>query len=331
MKHFIPLALIALITVSAGGCGSPSFLVTPVQGDMRLQEITLSEGKGWSPGKVAVIQVDGMLMNARAGGLLREGENSLSLFTEQLNNAAADPDVKAIVLRINSPGGTVTTSDTMYQQILRFREKTGKPVIADFQEVAASGAYYLACAADKIVAHPTSVVGSIGVVFSTYDFTGAMDKIGMSVETIKSGELKDMGSWFSELSAEERQVMQSMVDEYYARFLEVVKTRRPQFASADEATVRRVTDGRVFSGQEAMELGLVDGVGLLQDAIHLAKEKSNSPKAAVVMYTRPYGYRGSIYAHAQTSDPQASTLKLEIPGVNDRPMMNSGFYYLWQP
>ncbi len=300
---------------------------------MRLDEMTVHRGKSWSAGKIAIIEVEGMLMNARASGLLQQGENSLSIFTEQLGHAASDPEVKAIILRINSPGGTVTTSDTMYEQLLRFKKQTNKPIIADFQEVAASGAYYLACAADKIVAHPTSVVGSIGVIFNTYDFQDTMGKIGMRAETIKSGELKDMGSMYKKLTPEERAVMQSMVDEYYARFLHVLKTSRPKLAAADEATFQQATDGRVFSGQKAMEMGLVDEVGLLEDAIKMARRMTKSPGAAVVMYKRPYGYRGSIYADASVPQPRANAdvLRLELPGSDGFPMLTNGFYFLWQP
>src|SRR5439155_5155633 len=175
-------------------------------------------------------------------------ENPLSVFTQQLEAAEKDSAVKAVVLRVNSPGGTVTTSDAIYQMLLRFRTKTHKPVVASMQEVAASGAYYVSCAADRIMAQPTTVVGSIGVIFNTFSFSGTMDKIGASSVAIKSGPLKDMGSPFKPLSFEEKQVMQAMVDEYYARFVNVVTTNR---SIRDPETVRLTTDGRVFSGTRA--------------------------------------------------------------------------------
>ena len=325
------LLLVGLLATLAGGCGTPSLLITPVSNPMRLQEITAREGKGWGAKKVAIIEVEGMLVNARAGGLLQPGENSLSLFVEQLRKAAADPDVKAVVLRVNSPGGTVTTSDTMYEQLVRFRQRTGKPVVASFQEVAASGAYYLACASDRIVAHPTSVVGSIGVIFNTFDVSGTLGKIGVRNESIKSGDLKDMGSPFHPLTAEERAVMQGMVDEYYARFVGVVKTSRPQLASSD-ADLKTATDGRVFSGAQALELGLVDQVGLLEDAVKLAQDLANVPGSRVVMYKRPYGYRGSIYAKGPGPLDDRNVLKLELPGAEQgSSYFATGFYYLWQP
>src|SRR5688572_4562413 len=218
--------LIVLLFISIlPGC-APSFLVTPVSSSQTLREITVEAGRGWSPKKIAIIEVEGMLLNARTGGFLQAQENDVSLFAQQLKKAEADPAVRAIVLRINSPGGTVSASDLMYDEINRFKQRSKKPVIASAQDIAASGAYYVACAADKIVVQPTSVIGSIGVIFNTFDFSGSLAKIGASTEAIKSGALKDMGSPFKPLTDPERVVMQGMVDEYFARFRDLVSTRR---------------------------------------------------------------------------------------------------------
>ena len=305
----------------------PSFLITPVKNTNVLQEVDAQPGHKAGRGKIAIIEVEGMLINARSGGFLQPTENPLSVFTQQLDMAERDNDVKAIVLRVNSPGGTVTTSDAMYELLLRFRKRTKKPVVASCQEVCASGAYYVSCAADRIVAQPTSVVGSIGVIFNTFEFSGTMAKIGASSEAIKSGPLKDMGSPFKPLTDPERRVMQGIVDEYYGRFLAVLREHR---SIKDEPTFSMATDGRVFSGQRAQELGLVDECGLLEDAIDAARKISNSPGAKAIMYKRPFGYRGSIYADASTPPPQANSnvTKLELPGG---PWLPNGFYYLWNP
>jgi protease-4 len=176
----LPILLIVAVSALAlagGGCGTPSFLITPVSHTQKLREMQVSGGSGRD--KIALIEVEGVLINARTGGFLQPTENKVSLFKEQLARAASDDKVKAVVLRVNSPGGTVTASDTMYEMLTRFRERTGKPVIASLQEVAASGGYYVACAADQIVASPTSVVGSIGVIFNTFDASRGLDKIGI--------------------------------------------------------------------------------------------------------------------------------------------------------
>jgi len=318
------IALCIVLAFFLCGCGTPSFLITPVSNTFELQEIKAQPGRG--AGKILIVPVEGMLIDDRSGGFLRPQENPLSLFVQQLDKAADDDSVKAVVLRVNSPGGTVTTSDTMYDALIRFRQKTHKPVVASAQEVAASGAYYLSCAADKIVVAPTSVVGSIGVIFETFDVVGTMEKIGVQSEAIKSAELKDMGSPFKHLTPHERQVMQSIVDEYFDRFKSVVTAHRP---IKDQATLKLVTDGRVFSGQRAVELGLADQTGRLDDAVELARQLAHAPEASVIMYKRPYGYSGSIYADTSTPTPQANEMNLKLP-IN-QVLLPTGFYYLWQP
>ena len=319
-----------------GGCGAPSFLVTPVANSNKLEEEQVAPGKGWSPGKVVVIPVEGMLANARAGGLLQATENPLSLFTQQLERAEDDPSVKAVVLRVNSPGGTVSCSDAMYQLVKRYKQRTGRPVVASAQEVDASGAYYVSCAADKIVAQPTSVVGSIGVIFETMEFEGALDKLGIRAGAIKSGNLKDMGSPFRAIREDERAVMQGMVEEYFTRFIGIVHGNRPvkeqplaDLTKYNEGSYGGVYSGRVFSGDRARELGLIDKTGLLEDAVELAKQLAKAPDAMVVMYQRPYGYGGSVYASNRTAAPRADVMRLELPGASE--LLPSGFYYLWAP
>jgi protease-4 len=319
--------LMPFVLLLVAGCGMPSFLITPVGNTSTLEESVVEEGKG--SGKIAIIELEGMLANMKSGGLFAPTENKMSLFVQQLEKAAKDSSVKAVVLRVNSPGGTVTATDTMYQLIQRFKKETHKPVIASTQEVAASGGYYVACAADKIVAHPTSVVGSIGVIFYTFDASGTMSKIGLRSEAIKSAPMKDIGSPFRPSTAEERAVMQGMVDEYYGRFKEVVVANRP---IKDAPTLKLVSDGRVFSGAQCVELGLADQTGMLSDAIELARKMAKAPGAEVVLYKRPYGYTGSIYASSELPAPTAqgpSSLNVELPGA--RSFLPTGFYYVWEP
>jgi protease-4 len=322
MRTGLCIGLALLLT----GCGMPSFLVTPVSGTYELHEDVVEPGKGLFPDKIAIIPVDGMLLDAKSGGLLQADENPMSLFVEEFDQAAADDSVKAVVLRVNSPGGAVTTSDTMYDAVLKFKAKTHKPVIASAQEVDASGAYYVSCAADKIVATPTSIVGSIGVIFETFDVVGTMKLIGVQSDAIKSAEFKDIGSPFKHMTPQERQLMQDMVNEYYARFKSIVTAHRS--IKQDDFTM--VTDGRVFSGEKAQGLGLVDQVGRLDDALDIARQMSGSPDASVVMYKRPYGFSGSIYADDFVPNPKSSDdINLRLPLAQE--LLPSGFYYLWQP
>jgi protease IV len=319
------IILASIVVLLLAGCSAPSLLITPVSNTSEIHEVQVQEGKGWFAPKIALIEVEGMLINARTGGLLQAQENKLSLFTQQLHAAEKDSAVKAVVLRVNSPGGTVTCSDTMYQEIKQFREKTHKPVIASAQEVMASGAYYVSTACDSIVVQPTSVVGSVGVIFELFEVDQGLAKLGIQSTPIKSKPHKDIGSPFRPMTADERQILQQTVDEYYHRFIGVVQAK---CNITDPAKLEMATDGRVFSGERAYELGLADQVGLLSDAIDLAKAKSNAKNARVVMYKRPYGYSGSIYAETSTPLPKANVLQLPIP---ESAYLPRGFYYLWQP
>jgi protease-4 len=326
---------LCILAAWAAGCSAPSFLVTPVSSSHELHEETVENAKGWTSAKIAVIGVEGMLADSRSSGLFQANENPLSLFVQQLDKAAEDPDVKAVVLRINSPGGTVTCSDTMYQLVQRFRKKTGKVVIASTQEVAASGAYYVCCACDKIVAQPTSLVGSIGVIFERVDVSTGLGKIGVSVDAIHSGTLKEMGSPFKHSSSLENKIMEQMVDDYFRGFEQVVKSNRPvkEEPLSAEASLSGdyagIYSGRVFSGTKAVELGLADSTGLLSDAVDLARQMSHAPDARAVLYERPYGYGGSIYARSTTPPPQQNVLQLSLPDSQE--LLPTGFYYLWQP
>jgi len=325
---FIRVPSWAILLLLLVGCNAPSLLITPVRNTSALDEIQVMPGKGWAKEKIAIVEVEGMLANVQTGGLLGAGENPLSLFTQQLERAEKDASVKAVVLRINSPGGTVTTSDTMYEQVRQFRAKTKKPVVASSQEVMASGAYYVACGADKIVVHPTSVVGSIGVIFTTFEVEGGLKMLGIRTNTIKSGELKDMGSPLHAMSPLERAVIQNLVDEYFARFKGVVVDSR-KLTNVDHITT--ATDGRVFSGAQAVALGLADQTGSLDDAITLAQQLAGTSNARVVLYKRPFGYSGSIYASTHAPTPRSDSNPFEnIPGASQL-FMPTGFYYVWKP
>lgn len=328
VRCLMRIGLLALLC-GVAGCSPPSILLTPVFDAGKLREQTVQPGRGLSGEKIAIVEVEGLLINARTGGgLVSPSENRLSLFVQQMERAARDPAVKAVVLRVNSPGGTVTASDTMYQVVRRFRDETGKPVIASCQEVAASGAYYVSCAADAIVAQPTTVVGSIGVIFSSFNVEGTLNLIGVKPEVVKSGRLKDMASPFKPLAGEERQIVQQMIDEYHRGFVAVVQSGRSLPASP---AIDDLTDGRIFTGEQALRLGLVDRLGLLDDALKLAREKANAPGARAVMYKRPYGHSGSIYATQDAPPPGMSPTGVVLNLPESVVTLPRGFYYLWEP
>jgi len=262
------------------GCGPTAYKITPVPAQEELQEtVVLTEG-GLFPTKIAQVEVDGLIVNSRKFSLWGEGENPVSLFAEKLDKAAADPSVKAVVLRINSPGGGVTASDLMYGEVLNFKKRTGRPVVAVLMDVAASGGFYVACSADEIVANPTTVTGSIGVIMQSVNFAGTMSKLGIAADAITSGKMKDAGSPLRPMKPEEREIFQKLVNQFYDRFVAVVAAGRSK--KLTEAKVRELADGRVYSAQQALELGFVDHVGSLK-----ASEPGQHPDTRGLVESRP--------------------------------------------
>ncbi len=320
-------ALLISLAVLAG-CGPAAFRVEVIPAHQELQETEIERDKGlFVFDKIAVIDVDGLLINKRKGGWMREGENPVSLFEEKLDRAAGDRDVKAVVLRINSPGGTVAASDIMHHSLREFKRETGKPVVACILDLGCSGAYYLASGCDGILAQPGSVTGSIGTIVQTFSVAGTMEKIGVKAVAIKSGELKDIGSPLHDLRAEEREVLEGIINQFYEQFLEVVQEGRKDMG---EEKLRGLADGRVFTADEAAQEGLIDRIGYPADGIEWAKEIAVVEKARVVMYHRPSGYKPNVYGSAATGDGGVGALiNFELPD-----WLSSGgaqFLYLWQP
>ena len=238
---------------------------------------------------------------------------------------AAAVGVAGVVLRINSPGGGVTASDVMYTELLAFKQRTGRPVVAVLMDVAASGGYYVACGADEIVAQPTTVTGSIGVIMQLVNFNGTMGKIGVESNAIVSGPMKDAGSPLRRLRDEEREVFQTLVDQMYDRFVQVVATGRKM----DAAKVRELADGRVYSASQAVELGFVDRIATLKEALAGVKTRIGAKRVRVVSYKRPTDYKPNVYAANPAPQPQLNMVNIEIPGSLMLPQAQ--FMYLWAP
>jgi protease-4 len=275
--------------------------------------------------RVAIVDVSGTLLNSDAG-LLGSGENPVSVFTEQLQAAGSDPAVVAVLIRVNSPGGTVTASDAMYREVVRFKQHTRKPVVVLMMDVAASGGYYLACAGDHIIAYPTTVTGSIGVIMQTVSLRQALDSIGVRTEAIVSGPNKATGSMFETLQPAQRALLQAMVDEFYGNFVNIVTTNRPGISPEN---LKMITDGRVFTGRQAVELGLVDELGDIHDAIRIAAERGGAEHVDVVRYRRAMQRAGTVYGQSPTPvTTQINLAQINIDGTADN---GAVFYYIWKP
>jgi len=317
-----------LAGLAAAGCGPTAYKITPVPVDRSLEERVLIDEGGFASAKVVLVDVDGILANREEFSLFGEGENPVSFFVEKLDKAAADSAVRALILRINSPGGTVTASDLMHAEILHFKTRTGgkRPVVAVLMDVAASGGYYLACGADEIVAHPTTVTGSIGVIMQMVNFADTMAKLGIKADAITSGKMKDAGSPLRHMKPEEREVFQKLVDQFYDRFVKVVAEGRPKVT---EQKVREIADGRVYSAPQALELGFVDKVGTLRDALADVKARINARRVRVVTYHRPLGWKPNIYAQEPVGPPQVNLVNVNLPKL--WPYWEPQFLYLWAP
>ena len=327
----VAAALVATWSALLGGCGPITFTVGSGPADRPLTATVVESDGGRGGDRVALIDISGLIINSSRRGLLSQSDNPVGVLHEKLREARRDRRVKAVILRLNTPGGTVTASDAMYREIRRFRSKTGKPVVALMMDVAASGGYYVACATDEIVAYPTAVTGSIGVILQTISLEPALTRWGITAEAITTGPNKGAGSLLTELTDENRAMLQAMVDDFYARFVEVVRDARPGIPDERFATV---TDGRVLSGVDAAEVGLVDEVGDLHDAFALAKRLAGVTRADLVMYHRQGGYAGSPYARAPVDAAggrgmEVNLLQVNLPDSLAEPRM--GFYYLWRP
>ena len=219
--------------------------------------------------RVGVILIEGVIADARD-------------VTEQLTRYRDLPSVKAVVLRINSPGGAVAPAQEIYQEVLKFRRETRKPVVASLASVAASGGYYIAAAADRIVANPGSITGSIGVIMQIPNLGGLLQKVGVKTTVIKAGEHKDLASITRELTEAERRILQEVMDDVHSQFIEAVAAGR----RLERARVEPLADGRIFSGRQALTLGLVDELGDLADAIQRAGKMVGIPGRPKVIQER---------------------------------------------
>ena len=245
---------ILIILAAALGLGALFFIVLFLASLATGGRSTKSLAPLQGPGRVALVKLEGVLITSDAA-------------VTEINEYAEDALVKAIIIRIDSPGGGVVASQEIYNAVLNAR-KAGKKVVISMGSVAASGGYYVAAAGDRIVANPGTLTGSIGVKMEFANFEKLLEKIGVKGMIVKAGEYKDIGSPFREMSAEERRMLQAVIDDVHSQFIEAVAKGR----SLAESDVRAIADGRIFTGRQAMRLKLVDQLGDLDDSIQAAAD-----------------------------------------------------------
>ncbi len=303
------------------------------QGEQPLDEILVENNK--SQNKIAVVEVDGVITSSPMD---RSGRSLVDSIKDQFEAAGRDPRVRAVVLKVNSPGGEVLASDEIYNLIQDFQRDFEKPVIASMGTLAASGGYYVSAPCRWIVANEMTITGSIGVIMHGYNYRGLMDKIGLRPEVYKSGKFKNMLSGDrreEEIPEEEREMVQALIDEVYGKFTNVVAAGRQQANKLNKGDGRNLAsdwvdyaDGRVVSGKQALDIGLVDELGDFNTAIERAKSIARIQNADLIRYQEPFGLGNlfRIFGEAKAAEP---TIKVDL-GL-DFPKLQIGRLYFITP
>ncbi|MDM8535350.1 signal peptide peptidase SppA [Desulfobacterales bacterium HSG17] len=324
-KNIIAFTIAAIFILS--GCISPKISIFPY-GQSSLKEYTL-EGTGEQ--KILVIPIQGTISNKSQKGIFKKKQGMVSRIVSHLKKAEKDASIKAVIFKINSPGGSVTASDMLYHEIMEFKKKTDAIIVVSMMNVAASGAYYISLPADMIIAHPTSVTGSIGVIYMHPVISGFMEKIGAHLNVAKTGKEKDMGSIFRESTKKEEKIIQEIVDQLGNRFFDLVKTHR----NLDAETMEKISTARVWLAADAKKLGLIDNIGYLSDAVNSAKtlaKLSDNFKLVIYRHAEYHDdniYNASIYNAPGTDYFGRLPFFINLGLLNSTASMPTGFYYLW--
>ncbi|MFA6187232.1 MAG: signal peptide peptidase SppA [Phycisphaerae bacterium] len=240
---------------------------------------------GIKSNKIAIIRIEGIISGDMCEKVIK-----------QIKAAKDDKTVKAVIFKTNTPGGGVAASDRIYDEICRFRKETDKPVVAFMETVAASGGYYTSCACDKIIAEPTAITGSIGVIMGHFVLQDLFElKLGIKPLIIKSGTKKDWPTSFEPVTEEQKMYLSDkLINPAYERFLGIVTQARKDLITKEQA--RTLADGSIYNAPEALECGLIDDIGYIHEAIALAKKLANIDDAKVIEYEEPFSFENFMQA-----------------------------------
>jgi len=253
-------------------------------------ENVVIEGKGMN--KILVLSVNGVIQDTGdVTSFFQSAGYQHQSFLKMIEKAEEDKTVKGIILKVNSPGGGVVESAEIHKKLTDLKEATDKPIYVSMGAMAASGGYYISAPADKIFATPDTMTGSLGVIMQGVNFSELAEKYGVKFETIKSGPYKDIMSSYRDMTDEERQIMQTMVDNAYQGFVDVIADGR----NMSEAEVRKIADGRIYDGRQAMENHLIDELGYFEDTVEAMKKDYDLGDINVVEYTANFGF-GSLFS-----------------------------------
>ncbi len=313
-----------LFALIAAGCTAPKIRLYPSAADP-LKEFTI---RGEDKDKLLVIPIRGIISDAPNQQFFRTMPSMVQEIVSQLRLAEKDDDIKAILLKIDSPGGSVIASDILYNEIVEFKNRTGIKVVVAMMGVAASGGYYISLPADVIVAHPATITGSIGVIFYRPKVTGLMRKIGVDVEVNKSGINKDMASPFRKATEEEEKILQSLTDQLGQLFIDKLVHHR----KLDQNQLAEISTARIFLANEALELGLVDKVGYIGSAVEEAKKIAGlSEDAKIIVYRRTEYPDDNLYNTSTTRLEGRGISLISLDFLGAMTGLQTGFYYLWAP
>lgn len=285
------------------------------------------EGKGSA--KILLMDITGFISERDKESLLL-GPTSPSLVSrvrEILQKAENDTSIAGVIIRINSPGGTITASDIIHHDIVRFKDRKKVPVYACIMSVGTSGGYYIATAADNITAHPTSIMGSFGVIMMTMNIEGLMNKIGVSELTIKSGDKKDILSPFRTATPEEKQIVQAIINQFHKKFIDTIIARPGNILSRKD--IESLADGRIYSSEQALNAKLIERVGYLDDVIAEMKKQIGVTDAKIITYYHPGSYKGTIYSSSTAESTRAAGIFNVGNGFDW--FGETQFLYLWRP
>ncbi|GAB3803277.1 signal peptide peptidase SppA [Virgibacillus kimchii] len=290
-KRWLALAVaVGLFFVSIGFQFTANMAATDIEEvfgfwDRPFDENVIEEGDFNE--KIAVLHVEGVIQDISTNDLLSSSVYNHKGFLEMLEQAAMDDTVEGIILRVNTPGGGVVESAEIHDQIVEIQEEYDKPVYISMGNTAASGGYYISAPADKIIAHPATVTGSIGVIMESINFGELAEDLGIDFNTITSGEYKDIMSSTRDMTEAEFEILQTIIDEMYDDFVQVIAEGR----GMDDNEVRRLGDGRIYTGKQAFENGLVDDLGSMNDTITMLREDYGLQQASVIEYEANVGFR----------------------------------------
>ncbi len=325
-KNMIKNFLFLFIFQNCIAFNSIRFLDLPER-SLELNEYVLS---GTDKDKILLISLEGVISDSRSTGAfgIETDEPLTARIKEELKKASKDPNIKGVILKVNSPGGGVTASDVLYRELLSFKQMTGIPIVALFMDTAASGGYYVSMACDKIVAHPTTVTGSIGVIVTGINIKEGLDKIGVKDQSFMSGANKNILSPFAEMTPEKKKIIQGIVDSLFERFFQIVKNNRKH---VDEPKLRQLADGRIFTAEQALKEGLIDKIGYFEDATQVLmslptyKKSIGNDSPRIVTYTV---YKKPVKNFYQTQTINESLL--DTISIKLKQHTEIKFMYLWQ-